>query len=157
MPRSLYQRIQQPADDGLSKLLGPLEITIMERMWGRGAATVRDIATDLQTTRAVAYTTVMTVMINLAAKGLLTRTPLDKRTHLYAVATTRDAYILAASERVVRALVHDFGDLALTQFAALLEEATPEQRGRIRRRLKERAAREHQAAASAAGEAGHDS
>ena len=147
MPRSLYQRIDQPAD-GLSKLLGPLEVVIMERMWGCGTATVRDIATDLQADRAVAYTTVMTVMIHLAEKGLLTRTPLDKRTHLYEVAVGREAYIQAANERVARALVQDFGDLALAQFAAMLEEAPPEQRVRVRRLLKERAARERKAAAA---------
>ncbi len=146
MPRSLYQRMEQPADDGLSKLLGPLEIEIMERMWIRASATVRDITTDIQATRSVAYTTVMTVMINLAEKGLLQRTPLDKRTHLYEVATPREAFIQEASERVVQALVHDFGDLALTQFAAVLEAATPEQRARVRRRLKEKAARARQAA-----------
>ncbi len=146
MPRSLYQRMEQPADDGLSKLLGPLEIEIMERMWIRDSATVRDITTDIQATRSVAYTTVMTVMINLAEKGLLHRTPLDKRTHLYEVATLREAFIQEASERVVQALVHDFGDLALTQFAAVLEAATPEQRVRVRRRLKEKAARARQAA-----------
>jgi predicted transcriptional regulator len=145
MPRSLYQRIEQPGDDGLSKFLGPLEVEIMELMWGRGSATVRDISTILADKRQVAYTTAMTIMIHLAEKGLLRRIPLDKRTHLYEVALTREAFIQQASERVVRALIDDFGDLALTQFAAALEDATPEQRAAVTRRLKERAARTRKA------------
>ncbi len=142
MPRSLYQRVEQPMDDGLNKLLGPLEAAIMEIMWVRQSATVREVTTILQAERAVAYTTIMTVMINLAEKGLLRRIPLDKRTHLYEVVQTRETFIQQASERVVRALVTDFGDLALAEFARALDAVTPEQRARIRRRLKERAARE---------------
>jgi len=143
MPRSLYQRIDQPRedDDGLHKLLGPLEIEVMEALWARGSATVREIATTLNAQRPVAYTTVMTIMIHLAEKGLLRRIPLDKRTHLYEVALSREEFAQQASGRVVRALIQDFGDMALAQFAAALEEASPEQRARVRRRLKERAAR----------------
>jgi predicted transcriptional regulator len=142
MPRSLYQRLEQPQDDGLNKLLGPLESAIMEVMWARQAATVRDVASALQAERDVAYTTIMTVMINLADKGLLRRTPLDKRTHLYEVVVTRDAFLQQSSARVVQALVRDFGDFALAEFAVALETITPEQRQRIRRRMKERAARQ---------------
>ena len=141
MPRSLYQRIEQPADDGLSKLLGPLEMEVMAVMWAGQASTVRDVTTQLNTTRPLAYTTVMTIMNNLADKGLLARTPLDKRTHLYRVELSHEAFLRRASERVVRALIADFGDLALTQFAQALEDAPPEQRARVKRRIKEQAAR----------------
>lgn len=146
MPRSLYQRVEQPLDDGVSKLLGPLEGEIMEVMWGRQSATVRDVTTTLQAGRPVAYTTIMTVMINLADKGLLRRTPLDKRTHLYEVAETREAFIQQANARVVQALVQDFGELALTEFALALEAATPEQRAGVRRHIKEKQARARRAA-----------
>ncbi|MGI8586317.1 MAG: BlaI/MecI/CopY family transcriptional regulator [Chloroflexia bacterium] len=148
MPRSLYQRIEQPAEGGLSKLLGPVEISIMEIMWVCGSATVRDVMTKLTAERETAYTTVMTIMNNLAEKGLLSRTPLDKRTHLYEVKLSREAFLQASSERVIRALVSDFGDLALTQFARALEEATPEQHARVKRRLKEQAAKARKATES---------
>ena len=95
MPRSLYQRIEQPGDDGLGKLLGPLEIEVMAVMWAGSAATVRDVTTAINTTRPLAYTTVMTIMNNLTEKGLLARTPLDKRTHLYEVALSREAFDLS--------------------------------------------------------------
>jgi len=141
MPRSLYQRIEQPVDAGLAKLLGPLELAVMELMWERDAATVRDIVTALQPGRPLAHTTVMTIMTHLVDKGLLRRTPLDRRTHLYEVVLSRDQFLQDASARVVRALVEDFGDLALAQFARALEDVSPAQQQRIRRLLKEHMAR----------------
>lgn len=151
MPRSLYQRIEQPADNGLSKLLGPLEMEVMAVMWAGQTSTVRDVTTQLNTTRPLAYTTIMTIMNNLTEKGLLARTPLDKRTHLYAVALSREAFLRRASERVVQALIMDFGDLALTQFAQALEAASPAQRARVKRRIKEQAARDRAADNADAG------
>ncbi|MDQ2808778.1 MAG: BlaI/MecI/CopY family transcriptional regulator [Chloroflexota bacterium] len=145
MPRSFYQRMEQPADDSLSKLLGPLEAEVMDIMWGRQSATVRDVTTTLNTVRPVAYTTVMTIMNNLAEKGLLKRTPLDKRTYLFDVVLSHEAFLQRSSERVVRALIEDFGDLVLTQFAQALEDAPPEQQARVKRRLKEQAARARKA------------
>lgn len=144
MPRSLYQRLEQPIDAGLAKLLGPVERAIMDLMWVRGPATVRDIVTALQPERPLAYTTVMTIMTHLADKGLLRRIPLDRRTHLYEVALSREQFMQDASARVVRALVEDFGDLALAQFAHALEGMSPEQQQRIRRLLKEHSARRRQ-------------
>ncbi len=128
MPRrwSLYDRMSRQGSHSLSKLLGDLEIEIMEHMWrrgGRGEATVRDITTDIQKARPVAYTTVMTVMGHLTEKGLLTRTPLDKKTHLYRVALTREEFMERESQKMVDTLVADFGDLALAQFLEALEAA----------------------------------
>jgi predicted transcriptional regulator len=60
----LFQSTQQQ--------LGPLEQRLLEALWARGTATVRDLVEcgceDL------AYTTVMTTLDRLFKKGLLTRT-----------------------------------------------------------------------------------
>src|SRR5439155_924565 len=55
------------------KFLGPLEAEVMDRLWKRRSATVRDIVEDLGRSRQLAYTTVMTIMTRLHAKGLLAR------------------------------------------------------------------------------------
>ncbi len=125
MPRrwSLYDRMSREGSHSLSKLLGDLEIEIMEHMWRREEATVRDITTDIQEARPVAYTTVMTVMGHLTDKGLLTRTPLDNKTHIYRVALTREKFLARESQKMVDTLVADFGDLALAQFLEALEAA----------------------------------
>ena len=49
---------------------GELEAVIMDRLWERGRpALVREMVNDLHEDRALAYTTVMTVMDNLYRKG----------------------------------------------------------------------------------------
>lgn len=51
--------------------LGWLEADVMRVVWDKGEVTVRDVYEDLREQRRIAYTTVMSVLRNLAAKGLL--------------------------------------------------------------------------------------
>lgn len=51
--------------------LGWLEADVLRVVWDRGEVTVRDVYEDLRQSRRIAYTTVMSVLRNLAAKGLL--------------------------------------------------------------------------------------
>ena len=72
--------------------LGELEAAIMERLWDSGASRlVRDVVADLRPERALAYTTVMTVMDNLHRKGWVIRER-DGRAWRYAPAVSRQAY-----------------------------------------------------------------
>ncbi|WP_041775685.1 BlaI/MecI/CopY family transcriptional regulator [Blastococcus saxobsidens] len=53
---------------------GDLEAVVMQCLWRRGApATVREVLGELNGSRSLAYTTVMTVMDNLHRKGQLQR------------------------------------------------------------------------------------
>lgn len=64
----------------------------MERLWDSGASRlVRDVVADLRPERALAYTTVMTVMDNLHRKGWVIRER-DGRAWRYAPAVSRQAY-----------------------------------------------------------------
>ena len=58
--------------------LTPQELALMKIVWRRGEATVREVYEDLRKTRQVAYTTVMTMMNILAAKGYLKKRKLDR-------------------------------------------------------------------------------
>ena len=60
--------------------LGPFEQQVLEALWSRGNATVRELLEDRKITQA--YTTVMTIMDRLHHKGFLTR-KIQGRTHLY--------------------------------------------------------------------------
>lgn len=51
--------------------LGWLEAEILRIVWDHGEVTVRDVYEELRERRRIAYTTVMSVLRNLAAKGLL--------------------------------------------------------------------------------------
>jgi predicted transcriptional regulator len=114
------------------KFLGPLEAAVMDRLWKRGSATVRDIVEDLGRTRALAYTTVMTIMTRLHAKGLLERDR-DGKTYVYRPAFTREEHRERLSRDLVRGLVDEFGELALAHFAAELDGVDAGHRAALRR------------------------
>ena len=114
------------------KFLGPLEAVVMERLWKRGEATVRDIVDDLSRTRSLAYTTVMTIMTRLHAKGLLARVR-DGKTYRYRPAFSREEHRERLSRDLVRGLVDEFGEVALAQFAAELDGVDAAYRAALRR------------------------
>ncbi len=92
---------------------GELEAVIMERLWERGRpALVREILDDLSRDRAIAYTTVMTVMDNLHRKGWLRRER-DGRAWRYEPTGSRSGYTAALMNEALetsadrrRALAH---------------------------------------------------
>jgi predicted transcriptional regulator len=74
---------------------GDLEAVIMDRLWEWGRpALVREVVDDLQAERALAYTTVMTVMENLYRKGWLRRER-DGRAWRYEPTGSRSGYTAA--------------------------------------------------------------
>ncbi len=73
----------------------------MKVVWRLGSATVRDVYEALRAERPVAYTTVMTMMRILDAKGFLKKT-LVERAHVYTPARAR--------QQVIGAMVKDFVD-----------------------------------------------
>src|SRR5207249_3045671 len=82
-------------------LLGPLESAVMERLWKRGPATVRDVVDDLGRSRGLAYTTVMTVMVRLQAKGMLRRER-NGKTYVYRPAFSREEHRARLSRDLAR-------------------------------------------------------
>jgi predicted transcriptional regulator len=74
---------------------GELEAAIMDRLWAWGRPTlVREMVDDLQNDRQIAYTTVMTVMVNLYRKGWLRRHR-DGRAWRYEPTGSRSGYTAA--------------------------------------------------------------
>ena len=73
----------------------------------------------------MAYTTVMTVMVRLADKGLLERQT-DGRMYRYWAAATREEFLSGVSRRVIDDLIEDFGDVAMAQFLDVLDGVDPE-------------------------------
>ena len=55
--------------------LGGTEMEVLREVWALGRATARDVHDRVSARRRVAYTTVMTVMKNLADKGYLRYEP----------------------------------------------------------------------------------
>jgi BlaI family penicillinase repressor len=81
--------------------LTPQELAIMKVVWRLDSATVRDVYEHLRARRAIAYTTVMTMMKILAEKGYLTKVRVE-RAFVYRPTRPR--------QQVLGAMVRDFVD-----------------------------------------------
>ena len=119
------------------KLLPPLhelESEVMEELWRSGGSTVRTVMEALNHEAASprAYTTYMTIMARLHKKGFLKRRRQGK-SDFYSPVMNRDQYRDARAQADVKALVNDYGDLALTHFARQMEGLDPKRREQLRR------------------------
>jgi predicted transcriptional regulator len=107
--------------------LGQLEAAVMQHLWSMGrAVSVRETLGALTQERALAYTTVMTVMDNLHSKGLVAREKQGKA-YLYTPVSTRDEHtaqvlqdVLSDSQDRTAALMHLVGRLDAGEAAELL-------------------------------------
>ncbi len=105
----------------------------MDEVWRRGRATVREVLEALnERDKPRAYTTVMTIMSRLTDKGLLNRLRSGK-TDVYSPVLSRDEYGSARARNETGALVAQFGDIALAQFAREVESLDPERLAELRR------------------------
>jgi BlaI family penicillinase repressor len=77
------------------------ELRIMNVVWAKGSASGRDVCDALSEEKTIAYTTVVTLMNILVAKGHLARVP-DGRQFQYEPKTSR--------KRVLTGMVRDFVD-----------------------------------------------
>ena len=84
--------------------LGARELAIMKVIWRLEEASVREVYETLRKRRPVAYTTVMTMMSTLEAKGYLKKRP-EGRAFRYRPARPEG--------RVITSLVRDFVDRVL--------------------------------------------
>jgi predicted transcriptional regulator len=114
--------------------LHELEGAVMEEVWRRAEATVRDVleALNSSASRVRAYTTVMTVMSKLHSKGLLDRRR-EGKTDIYRPVMSREQYLEARARAEVGALVDEYGEIALVHFARQMADLDPERREQLRR------------------------
>ena len=131
MPSKLYAKLTRRSGKGAEKLLGQLELAIMRVAWARESVTVRETLAALNKKRALAYTTVLTVMSRLAGKGLLTAEKRGKA-HAYRPVLTREEFEARSAGQVVLSLLDDFGgEIALSQFVKQLSATDPTQLARL--------------------------
>jgi predicted transcriptional regulator len=114
--------------------LHELEALVMEEVWRREPATVRDVmeALNKDAPKPRAYTTVMTIMDRLHTKGLLDRRS-ERNTYIYKPRLSRDEYADARAQTEVDALVREWGDVALVHFAKQMGTLDPKRREQLRR------------------------
>jgi predicted transcriptional regulator len=115
------------------------EAEAMDVLWDLGEAPVRVLMDALNERAATprAYTTYMTMLGRLHAKGLLVRRREDK-TDYYRPVHTRAEYADLRAQAEVAAVIDAFGDVALGHFARQMAELDPERRELLERLARER-------------------
>lgn len=110
--------------------LGQLEAAVMARLWSSAEArSVREVVEDMQQDRAIAYTTVMTVLDNLHRKRLVERTK-DGRAYRYRARLSREDHAAALMEEVLAASSDRHATLL-----RFVEQISPEEVGQLREAL----------------------
>jgi predicted transcriptional regulator len=107
----------------------------MEEVWRQTRPTTVRAVMDALNGRGRkerAYTTIMTIMRRLDAKGLLSRKR-EGKTDIYSARLSRDEYLEARARAEVGALVDEYGDAALVHFARHMDGLDRERREQLRR------------------------
>ena len=106
-----------------SAALGPLERRVMARLWAVGPQSVGDVLDALNgsSDRRLAYTTVMTILVRLHDKGLVTRAK-DGRNYRYTAAVDEGSVEAQLGRRELNRLIERYGATSVAGFAADLGE-----------------------------------
>ena len=118
--------------------LHELEAEVMEEVWVRGEASVREVmdALNAGAEKERAYTTYMTIMSRLDSKGLLERRRQGK-TDFYTPRYARDQYADLRARAELDSIVDQFGEVALAHVARQLAALDPRQRRALQRLARE--------------------
>ena len=111
------------------------ELALMKIVWRRRTATVREVYEDLRETRRIAYTTVMTMMNVLAAKGYVTRTK-DERAFRYRPAQQERTVVTSMVREFVKR-VFDGASRPLLLHLSKDRNLTAKERQELRRLIEE--------------------
>lgn len=97
--------------------LSKLEFRIMETLWVKGEASIREIQESFPAKRKPAYTTVQTTVYRMESKGVVRRVKKVGNFHLFAASISRDA----AQRRLIDELLGFFGGSSQPVMAHLVE------------------------------------
>jgi len=94
-----------------------LELQIMEALWTRGEASIREIQEDFPEKKRPAYTTIQTTVYRLEAKKAVRRVKKVGNFHIFEAAVSRSA----AQRRLIDDLLALFGGRTQPVMAHLIE------------------------------------
>jgi len=127
----------KPHKAGLGRVLGDLEGLVMDILWNRGDVTGREVLEEIEKTRPLALTTILTVMDRLLKKGLIKR----KKTggiFVYAPSISRDDFVRQISEEVMQGIFDISASSAASSFVDILYKTSPGEMDRLSRLIEER-------------------
>jgi BlaI family transcriptional regulator, penicillinase repressor len=97
--------------------LTKLELQIMEALWSRGAASIREIQEAFPVRDRLAYTTIQTTVYRMEKKKVLRRVKKISNAHIFEAVISRHA----AQRRLIDDLLSLFGDRTQPVMAHLIE------------------------------------
>src|SRR2546425_11625467 len=104
-------------DAGAGAKLTKLELRIMEALWTRGQASIREIQETFPGNGRPAYTTIQTVVYRLESKKAVRRVRKVGNFHIFEAAVSRDI----AQRKLIDDLLALFGGRTQTRMAHLIE------------------------------------
>jgi predicted transcriptional regulator len=117
--------------------MGDLEAEVMECVWELGSASVKDVHRCLLDRREIAYTTVMTVMSRLAAKGFLV-SHTEGRAYIYEPSTDRETFCAGVVKEFISEMLADADRGVLTHFVDSVTEGDRNQLEMLAQIIEER-------------------
>ncbi len=115
--------------------VGELESTVLEALWARGELATPAVFDAVGRPRALAYTTILTVLQRLYRKGLVSRRGAGKA-HIYSPAMSRDEFSERRAEVLAGAMI-GLGNAGLSAFLAEAKRLDPAFMGNLRSQLQE--------------------
>jgi predicted transcriptional regulator len=114
--------------------LHELETEVMEVVWERNEASVREVmqALNADVDKGRAYTTYMTIMARLDAKGMLDRRR-EGKTDFYRPTFSRERYADLRARAELESVVDQYGDVALAHIARQMAALDPRRRRALQR------------------------
>lgn len=101
-------------------MFSPLEAEIMRVVWEKKSATVREVWQELRSQgKRLAYTTVMTVMVRLHEKGILSRVK-EGKGYRYFPNQPRETLIRKFIDALVDRVIDVFGEPAISYLAEVV-------------------------------------
>lgn len=122
MPSEKARLSFKPYKRGFKKFLGDLEADVMEIIWAKERATVRDVYQEMLKGRDIAYTTVMSTMSNLAKKGILYQEKQDAA-YIYVPKVAKSEFAKKMVSEVLDGLLDGFSEPLLANLASLPKTA----------------------------------
>ena len=108
----------QPSGEGVDQVLGELESQVMSLVWENPGATAREVHSRLDRLN-LAYTTIVTILDRLHAKGLVVRQRMG-RPFAYTAAVKREDFEAQLTRDVLVGLMKDDSRPVLNTFVDLV-------------------------------------
>ena len=114
--------------------LHELDRKVMDHLWTLEEGSVREVleAVNAGAPKALAYTTIMTILQRLDRKQVVKRRR-EGKTDFYSPRWSRQVYMDARARAEVAALVDQYGDEALVHFTRQVDQLDAKTRQKLRR------------------------